>query len=195
MQARIVEETCRDGGVIVVQLSGRVDVETAEPFRKVCLNRLRGARVVFDFSQLSFVGSSGILPFLETLQSFAESNSHRFKLSGVGSEFRRVFAATPLQTIEIYETSQQAIGAYLNPSAAAAAAVIPAPIQAVREAQDSSSGREPPLSQGESEEGADRSDEQSLEPVADFLQFRSVPDDPVPQADESDDVDDLDARI
>lgn len=125
MQARM----SRESEVVVVQLSGRVDVETAVPFREACLKRLMNERVVFDFRTLSFVGSSGILPFLQTLQEFAARNKSPFKFSGVGIEFKKVFAATPLNVIEIFETPAQAVDAILNPRVpepmVAAAAPVP----------------------------------------------------------------------
>ena len=111
MQARVAQH----GEILIIQLSGRVDVETAEPFRNACLNHLKNKRVVFDFRSLSFVGSSGILPFLETMQEFANNNPGGMKFSGVSSEFKKVFAATPLNAIEIFDTDSQALHAFLNP--------------------------------------------------------------------------------
>jgi anti-anti-sigma factor len=111
MQARIA----RVGEIVVVHLNGRVDVETAEPFRRACNEFLLKEKVVFDFKDLGFVGSSGILPFLETMQAFAQKNANRFKFSGVGSEFKKVFAATSLNTVEIYDTHQQAVHAFVSP--------------------------------------------------------------------------------
>lgn len=112
MQARIAQE----GGVLVVHLSGHIDVETAEPFHHACQSQLMNHKVVFDFSQLNFVGSSGLLPFLETLQDFSNANPSGFKLSGVGSEFKRLFGASPLASVEIYESHREAVHAYENPS-------------------------------------------------------------------------------
>jgi anti-anti-sigma factor len=114
MQARLSE----DREVIVVRLSGRVDVETAKLFRHACIHRLNGKKVVFDFRDLGFVGSSGILPFLESMQEFALSNEHAFKISGVGIEFKKIFAATQLCVIELFDTDTQAVDAYINPSPA-----------------------------------------------------------------------------
>jgi anti-anti-sigma factor len=111
MQARVA----REGEIVVIHLEGRVDVETAEPFRKACLGQLLGSKVVFDFRSLSFVGSSGILPFLETMQEFSNRNSVGFKFSGVGTEFKKVFAATTLNVIEIFDTHQQAVDSFLSP--------------------------------------------------------------------------------
>jgi len=125
MQARIN----RHGEIVVVYLSGRVDVETAEPFREACLNQLVSHKVVFDFKQLNFVGSSGLLPFLDTIQDFAGRNSNGFKFCGVGSEFRRVFSSTALCEIQIYESDAHAVQAFLNPPIVVPQAVEAVPVQ------------------------------------------------------------------
>ena len=107
-------------GVTVVYLSGRVDVETAEPFRAACLRELRGQKIIFDFSALIFVGSQGLLPFLETLQNFHELNEREslggeFKFTGVGCDFRKLFAATPLSVISVFETVDGATASFYLP--------------------------------------------------------------------------------
>ncbi len=161
MQARMI----RENNVVVVHLSGRVDVETAVPFRDACLNRLAGQRVVFDFKALSFVGSSGILPFLETMQAFNIANPGNTKFSGVGSEFKKVFAATPLCVIEVLETASAGVNAFLNPQPIAVVAATPsAAVQAV------------PIEETEIEK--------PTEPQA-YIAFRSEPDEPpAPSSDE-----------
>lgn len=111
MQAQVNQ----DGDVVVVHLLGRVDVETATPFREACLQKLSGQKVVFDFTRLSFVGSSGILPFLETLTQFHGVNPAGLKFSAVSSEFQKVFASTPLQSVQIYESAPMASQSYSNP--------------------------------------------------------------------------------
>jgi anti-anti-sigma factor len=111
MQAQVAQ----DGDILVIRLSGRVDVETAEPFQTACVSHLKGKKAVFDFTGLSFVGSSGILPFLQTLQDFASAHPNGMKFSGVGGEFRKIFAATPLRVIEICDTIPQAVAAFSRP--------------------------------------------------------------------------------
>lgn len=122
MQARvkIQNEIC------VVSLAGRVDVETAEPFRAACARELKGKRVVFDFSGLMFVGSQGLLPFLETLQAFHDQSPGAFKFSGVGVEFAKLFAATPLNVVEIHPTIDQAVLAFYIPKTSVASPAIQA---------------------------------------------------------------------
>jgi anti-anti-sigma factor len=108
----------RDGEVVVVQLNGRLDVESSEPFRQACLGYLVDKKVVFNFQGLGFVGSSGILPFLETMQKLAQTTEAGFKFCNVGSEFRKVLAASPLGAIEIYDDEVQARTAFHDPTLA-----------------------------------------------------------------------------
>ena len=110
MQARIKTEA----DIRIVELFGRVEIESSESFKQNCLNTLVGQKVVFDLAGLQFVGSTGILAFLEGLQDFAIQNSNRFKFCHVGSEFKKIFAATSLNCIEIYESMQMAVSAYQN---------------------------------------------------------------------------------
>jgi anti-anti-sigma factor len=128
MQARVKMQN----EICVIYLGGRVDVETAVPFRAACLRELKGKRIVFDFSGLHFVGSQGLLPFLETLQSFHDMAPGSFKFSGVGVEFRKLFAATPLSAVEVYVTSEQAVMSFyapvLAPIVSAERAIEPAPL-------------------------------------------------------------------
>lgn len=100
MQARITQ----DGEWVVVHLMGRLDVETAGPFRQACLSQLVDKKVIFNFRDLSFVGSSGILPFLETMQDFMKTNRRGLRFCGVGSEFQKVLSATSLHVIEVFDS-------------------------------------------------------------------------------------------
>ena len=107
MQAQVSEE----GEVTVVRLIGRLDIEAAAPFRDACRTRLAGKPVVLDFRELSFVGSNGIVPFLESVRWLAQEGATAIGFSGVGSEFRRVLTATSLARVEIFETFAQAASA------------------------------------------------------------------------------------
>lgn len=127
MQAKVRTE----GECVIVQLMGRLDVETAQPFRKVCLEQLTDKKVVFDFKELNFVGSSGILTFLETMQDFARTNQNGLKFCGVGSEFRKILAATSLAVIEIFDSATIAAAAFANAAmtqSAPAAGVVAVPV-------------------------------------------------------------------
>lgn len=108
MQARFRQEA----DIAIIELFGRVEIESSDSFKKNCLEKLQGQKVIFDLAGLNFVGSTGILAFLESLQDFAMQNPHMFKMSHVGSEFKKIFAATSLSCIDIFENIQMATAAY-----------------------------------------------------------------------------------
>jgi anti-anti-sigma factor len=125
MQAIIAN--ANEGDVVIVRLCGRLDIEAAQNFREACVSYLTDKKVVFNFRELSFVGSSGIVPFLEAMQRLGLLSKSGFKFCLVGSEFRKVFAASPLGHIEIYESEMAATAAFSNPQLAHAA-VHPVPV-------------------------------------------------------------------
>jgi anti-anti-sigma factor len=96
------------GGVVVVELKGRLDFESSEPFRRTCLERLVQEKVVFDLKHLNFVGSLGLKDFVETLDNMAQK-SVGVRFCGVSSEFRRLFEASGLAGQEIFENREKAI--------------------------------------------------------------------------------------
>ena len=103
----------RTDGVVVVELKGRLDFETSEPFRRTCLEKLIRERVVFDLRDLNFVGSLGLKDFVDTLETLADRAPRGVKFCGVSSDFRRLFEALPtLATHLIYESPAQAISSW-----------------------------------------------------------------------------------
>ncbi len=110
MQAKLSKKQ----DVVVVSLSGKVGVENAEPFRKACINDLakRGSKVVFNLSDLNFVGSNGIMPFVKTISEFKQITNSELKFCQVGSEFKKIFAASALAEVEIFESEEQALDSF-----------------------------------------------------------------------------------
>ena len=109
-------EISTEGDIRVVHLRGHLDFETAEPFRRAYLERLSNEKVVFNFQDLSFVGSSGITMFFELLREFAERNQVKPKFCGLGSEFRKIFAASALSNLEIYDSPVSAVTSFTSPT-------------------------------------------------------------------------------
>lgn len=102
----------REGDVVVVHLKGRVDYESTEPFRSHCVRHLAKEKVVFNLEQLAFVGSIGITDFVAIITQLAEANAIGIKFAGVGNEFRRVFEASEIRRLEIYENTNRALMAF-----------------------------------------------------------------------------------
>lgn len=96
----------------VVELSGYLDFETANPFARSIEDIYKtdkGARILIDLSQLEFVGSSGISSFVKSLRAF---NKLKMKPTyfGMKSEFLRLFRAfeedTPFEIVENAQTAR-----------------------------------------------------------------------------------------
>ncbi len=100
------------GEVLVVELKGRLDFETSEPFRKTCLERLFREKVVFDLRSLNFVGSLGLKDFVDTLDHMAQRSITGIRFCGVSSEFRRLFEASGLSQHEFYENKENAVASF-----------------------------------------------------------------------------------
>lgn len=99
-------------GVVVVELNGRLDFESAEPFRRTCVEKLLSQKVVFDLKNLSFVGSLGIKDFVDTLDYMAQNSGAGVRFCGVSSEFRRLFENTTLRDFQIYDSTEKAIQSF-----------------------------------------------------------------------------------
>ena len=111
MQAKIH----KNGDITVVQLEGRIDFETTEPFRETCQDVLVNNKVVFNLEALSFVGSSGIGAFINTLREFSKNNPVPPKFCNVRSEFKKIFSAMDDQGFQIFEDEKEALTSFNNP--------------------------------------------------------------------------------
>lgn len=111
MEAQIQKE----GDVTVVVLQGYLNFETTEPFRQTCFKKLQNQSIIFDLRKLNFVGSSGLTSFLEVLRDFRSRNQQPVKFCGLSQEFRRLFWASDMGNIEIYEDSPTAYASFFQP--------------------------------------------------------------------------------
>jgi anti-anti-sigma factor len=111
-------------GILVVKLIGRLDFDSMLPFRRTCLERLSLELVVFDFGQLFFVGSVGLTEFVDTFKALEQTGA-RFRLTGLSSEFKRLFDANGLTAQFAMESTERAIHSLLNPSAVPAIGLVP----------------------------------------------------------------------
>lgn len=111
MKAQIL----REGDITIVTLQGYLDFETTEPFRRTCFQKLIGQSVIFDLRGLSFVGSSGLTSFIEVLREFKSKSAQPIKFCGLSQEFRRLFWASEMSGLEIYEDSPTAYASFYQP--------------------------------------------------------------------------------
>ena len=79
------------GDVTVVHVSGRLNIDHAGVFRKACLNQLSNKKIVFNLSELSFVGSTGIQSFFQIVQELHNLNTQAVKIVGMHQDFQRIY--------------------------------------------------------------------------------------------------------
>ena len=65
--------------------------------------------MVFNLEGLNFVGSNGILPFMETLEELRKVSNVEVRFCKVSSEFQKIFSASPLKDVEIFSDENGAI--------------------------------------------------------------------------------------
>ena len=121
MEAKVVQFE----DIYVVHLKGQLNFESADALKARCSSVFLRRKVIFDLSCLSFVGSSGITPFLELLGELLKINGNTLKVCAVGNEFIRVFEAGGLNGLEVYENEEQARMAFKYPPYAPVATPAP----------------------------------------------------------------------
>lgn len=108
----------KDGDAVIVSLEGHLDFETTDTFRE-SLNRLErqtaNNRVIFDLSQLQFVGSSGISAFVQALREFNVRAAQKPRYANVKSEFKKIIVAfDENNSFEFWETTERAMRSFDN---------------------------------------------------------------------------------
>ena len=100
------------GQVVVVELNGRLDFESTEPFRRTCLEKLVAEQVIFDLRNLNFVGSLGLTDFVGVFDDLKRKSQPGIKLCGMSSEFRRLFEARGFSALEMFDSQEKAIQSF-----------------------------------------------------------------------------------
>lgn len=102
-------------GVTVIEFSGRLDVETSQAFKALC-GKLGQQRVTFNMRKLVFVGSTGIVTFMEALKDCVAVHRAQINFCEVGLDFSKLILASPLRYVGIYDSEQAAVQWHLlNP--------------------------------------------------------------------------------
>lgn len=104
MDAKIRKER----GIHIVSLSGKLDHDSIESFKSICMRYLYQESVIFQLRDLDFVGSTGITFFVDTLKSFVIKSATPLRFVHARSEFQKIFSAhLPFQT-EHYNSVEMA---------------------------------------------------------------------------------------
>lgn len=98
--------------IVIVNLSGRLDYESADKFCKICLSDIVRSKVVFNLSDLKFIGSNGVLPFVQAISSLSLQTKSGLKLCSVSVEFKKLFESSTIGNLEFYESLESACGSF-----------------------------------------------------------------------------------
>jgi anti-anti-sigma factor len=101
-----------DGKISVVSLSGRIEVEKAQHFKKACLQNFKDKNIVFCMKSLNFVGSSGIQSFFSILNELNTSKKMNVKITGLSPDFQRVLQFSDCSTLEVHEDIDKAVKSF-----------------------------------------------------------------------------------
>ena len=77
--------------ITIIHVGGTLDIEHTQGFKTAILKNFATKKIVFDMKDASFVGSTGLGAFLDTLRELSARNAHGVKFVGVNNDFRRIF--------------------------------------------------------------------------------------------------------
>ncbi len=95
--------------VFIIQLSGKIDFESIKTFRLLCANEWAGKKLLFDFENLSFVGSSGITYLIESIETLHRIGEAKIGFFRPRSEFHRIFEVGELKDVPIFQDRQTGV--------------------------------------------------------------------------------------
>ncbi|WP_415063720.1 STAS domain-containing protein [Bdellovibrio sp.] len=101
-----------DGDIAVVSLSGRIEIEKTQSFKKACLQNFSEKKVVFCMKNISFVGSSGIQNFFGVLNDLNSNHKLNAKIAGLNPDFQRLFKFSECSSLEVHESIEGALQSF-----------------------------------------------------------------------------------
>ena len=104
--------------IIIIYLKDFLDFETSIIFEKDYLSTLSAQKIVFDFTKLQFVGSCGLVAFVQTLNKFCQYHQPRPRLTSVSTEFVKLMSINGFGPEDFYDSIDSAIRSYhysINP--------------------------------------------------------------------------------
>jgi len=101
-----------DGEITIISLSGRIDIDKTQSFKKACLENFSDKKLIFCMKNLSFVGSTGIQSFFGVLNELKTSNKVDVKISGLNSDFRRLLTFSECSQLDVHEDIEGALQSF-----------------------------------------------------------------------------------
>lgn len=98
-------------GKVICYIEGEINIDNSPELRKLfdSLIRQNIKKVVINFSQVSYIDSSGLATLIEMLQRLRKINGE-IKLCNIYGRVRNIFEITKIDRLfEIYNTEEEAI--------------------------------------------------------------------------------------
>ena len=110
----------KEGDAIIINVNGRIDYENQVPLKEELRKMIKRnqfdttpKKLIFNFENLEFVGSSGITQFLQILKGINSQTATPPKYCNFKSEFKKMIQAFESQNeFEIFESEAHAISSY-----------------------------------------------------------------------------------
>ncbi len=98
--------------VLVVGLDGQIDFENVREFRKKSLRHFTQNKVIFRLDGLDFVGSTGLMDFVQTLKEVSELNPNGIGLCQLSFEFEKLLQNHETHKLLVFEDFEKAMQHY-----------------------------------------------------------------------------------
>jgi anti-anti-sigma factor len=100
------------GEVMVINITGALEIEHTRSFRDVCIKKLINKKLVFNMQGANFVGSTGLQAFFETVRTLSEGSAHGLKMVGLSPDFLRIFQNMEINQLQIHDTEEVALQSF-----------------------------------------------------------------------------------
>jgi len=103
------------GAVTLIEIQGQFSVEEAFALRQKCWHNYKGAKLVFNLQEASFIGSSGLIPLLKDLSNLGESSGQVVHLVGIRPEVKRLIDGLGMKGFRTFGDIRRAITEWAVP--------------------------------------------------------------------------------
>lgn len=106
---------CHEGDITFLEFQGKLNFEdTAQLHDDIGTLLKMNRQVVIDFNDLDFIGSSGIVGFLQTIRDVGVAHGRMPRFCNVGKEFRRMLDSLKFQPESILEDRKAATASFFR---------------------------------------------------------------------------------
>ncbi|MFW6365234.1 MAG: STAS domain-containing protein [Spirochaetota bacterium] len=107
----------REGNVIIIYLSGRLDVHLSSDVEKEINKIIKenpDVHLLLDLSDVEYMSSSGLRIFVSTMRILRD-NRKKLKLSNINSAVKKIFEVVELMDMfDIYDSEKEALESFNN---------------------------------------------------------------------------------